>query len=247
MNFQDAGGLMLPPKEQVVALNDLTVTLSDDPHPVWQAFRSEIEANWQRMEQAKPFLFNGTVLLAGRVQLIDGRLSVEVHKTPFSTLMWWRDNFDKTPYVHTVSMAFPVTVDGEIVAIRMAEHTANAGRVYCASGTLDESDLVGNAVDVEANMERELLEETGLKITRGQRLHVLRDGGRLLIFKVVELGLDRQAVESAFEKHMAEDEEKEIDGLVFLENAENRSENFASFMQPIITWVFEENSRQRMD
>ncbi len=247
MNFQDAGGMLLPPKGQVTALDDLSVTLSNDPHPVWRAFREDIEAHWQHIQEAKPFLFNGTVLLAGRVQLIDGHLSVEVHKTPFATLMWWRENFDKTPYVHTVSMAFPVTAAGEIVAIRMAANTANAGRVYCASGTLDESDLVGASVDIEANMERELQEETGLKITRGQRLHALRDGGRLVIFKVAELGLDRMAVEAAFEKHMAVDEEEEIDGLVFIENAENRSENFASFMQPIITWVFEEHCERRMD
>jgi len=55
--------------------------------------------------------------------------------------------------------------DGAIIAVRMSEHTANPGQVYCAAGSLDEGDVVEGRCDLLGNMLREVREETGLELS----------------------------------------------------------------------------------
>ena len=50
------------------------------------------------------------------------------------------------------------------MAIRMAAHTVNAGRVYFAAGSFEPSDFRDGLVDADGNMVREVREETGLDI-----------------------------------------------------------------------------------
>ncbi len=45
---------------------------------------------------------------------------------------------------------------------RMAGHTANAGRIFFPSGSLEACDFHGGVADIDGNMARELAEETGL-------------------------------------------------------------------------------------
>ncbi|MCO6185734.1 NUDIX hydrolase [Rhizobium sp. L1K21] len=237
--FADAT-VQLPPQGVVVSISELQINLSDAPHPVAQHFPDEIEACWKGESKANPALYDGIVLLAGNVIYSHGRLNIDVHRTRFATLLWWRRNFYRTPYVHMFCMAVPMTVEGKLVAIKMAAHTANPGRIYCAAGTLDEGDLDGRTVDYDANMRRELKEETGLEIAGVHGLQALHENGRLVIFRAVELGLTVTEAEARIRMHMAVDHEKEIEGPVFVENGKSLPENFASFMGPIINWVLNE-------
>ena len=65
-----------------------------------------------------------------------------------------------------------VTKDNALIAIRMAAHTVNAGRVYFAAGSFEPEDFPDGRVDAHGNMVREVTEETGLDISgvrRGER------------------------------------------------------------------------------
>ncbi len=70
---------------------------------------------------------------------------------------------------------------------------------------------------------------------------------RLVIFKPVELGLNRAAVDETNRAHIKTAPEGEVAELIFIENFRKPREYFASFMQAIINWVFEESGHVRTD
>ena len=84
--------------------------------------------------------------------------------------MHWR-RMGANPAEHVFGHAMPVTSDGALIAVRMANHTANAGRVYFAAGSFEPEDFPTEFADVDGNMEREVLEETGLDFRSVPREH----------------------------------------------------------------------------
>jgi 8-oxo-dGTP pyrophosphatase MutT (NUDIX family) len=71
----------------------------------------------------------------------------------------------------------------------MGAHTANAGRIYFAAGTPDPNDVVGDSVDLEGGVMRELAEETGLTVpdvSPESGWTAVLDGQRIALMKIVE-------------------------------------------------------------
>jgi hypothetical protein len=78
--------------------------------------------------------------------------------------------------------------DGAFLLGVMAEHTANAGRIYFPAGTPDPDDVVGAAVALDANVSRELEEETGLRrdeLAADAGWHAVLAGRRIALMKTL--------------------------------------------------------------
>ena len=84
----------------------------------------------------------------------------------YSTFLYWRSDRRSNGAGTPSPMPMLVAADNALVAIRMAAHTVNAGRVYFAAGSFEPEDFPGGRVDLHRNMVREVLEETGLDIGR---------------------------------------------------------------------------------
>ena len=132
--------------------------------------RDDIDAHWQSLVAARPHLFNGRVLLqhrggvertaTGRPEFRGAYMEVE-----FKAFLAWRDfGYPVTGPRNGFAMAALRGADGGFVLGQMAEHTANAGRVYFPSGTPDREDITDGKVDIEGSARRELAEETGLDL-----------------------------------------------------------------------------------
>lgn len=133
------------------------------PWPFADQRRAEIAAHFAKMQREKPAIWNGRVLLARDPAFADGRLSASYFETDFASFLAWRDwGFADRGVFNGFGLGALRCADGTFVLGEMAQHTANAGRIYFPSGTPDRSDISGDTVDIAGSVAREVEEESGL-------------------------------------------------------------------------------------
>jgi 8-oxo-dGTP pyrophosphatase MutT (NUDIX family) len=131
--------------------------------PFADARRADIAAHFAAKQRDKPELWNGRVLLARNPVFSAGRFSAVYFETDFASFLAWRDwGFPDPGLFNGFGMGALRCADGAFVLGEMGSHTANAGRIYFASGTPDLDDISGDTVDIAGSVAREVEEETGL-------------------------------------------------------------------------------------
>src|SRR6476659_10000682 len=152
--------------------------------------RAEIDAYFAKLRAAKPQMWNGRVLLLRRGKITDDVLSGAYSEVDFASFIAWRDwDFPDTSVCNCFPMAALRSSDGGFVLGVMGAHTANAGHIYFAAGTPDPNDVVGDTVDLEQSVIRELTEETGLSaadVSPEPGWTALPHGQRLALMKIVQ-------------------------------------------------------------
>jgi 8-oxo-dGTP pyrophosphatase MutT (NUDIX family) len=152
--------MMLPVIHRVTSL-DLKVRQWSWPFA--EERRAEIDAHFAAEQRKRPGLWNGRVLLGRNAVFTDGRLAADYFEVDFASFLAWRDwGFPDTSVFNGFGMGALLANDGAFALGEMAEHTANAGRIYFASGTPDPDDIRGDRLDIAGSVARELEEETGL-------------------------------------------------------------------------------------
>jgi len=229
----------LPPGV-ILPVNDIDVVLDPSPHPFERDNAKAIATNWQREIVAKPALFDGTVVLLSELGYMGGRLFGRCHAVRYSTFMYWRTERAGTA-AHAFAHPMLVAKDNALIAIRMAAHTVNAGRVYFAAGSFEPEDFPGGRVDAHGNMVREVMEETGLDISnvrRGERHYALATERGTVIFRRYFLDLDADEIASRIRHFVASEAEPEIEGAVVIRGAKDLPKGLMEHMKPLIEWHF---------
>ncbi len=230
------------PDERVVfPLAALELRVLPGDHPFYLAERDAIAENWTKEVAANPALFDGRMLFQKRLELRDGKLLGESHIVPFSTFMWWRRQEKRHGGVHLFAYPVLATSDDALVAIRMGAHTANPGQVYFAAGSFEPEDVVDGYCDVEANMRRELLEETGFDLSDAQAddgFFAVRNRRVVTLLKVFRFDLTAEEVIEKIEEHMVVADDKEIAGAVAIRSADPKAHPYNIAMLPVIEWYF---------
>src|SRR3954468_4719660 len=151
--------------------------------------RAEIDAHFAKLRAAKPEMWNGRVLLLRRGEIANGVLSGAYSEVDFARFIAWRDwGFPDTSARNCFAMAALRSSDGAFLLGVMGAHTANAGRIYFASGTPDLDDVIGDAVDLDGSVMRELTEETGLgaaDVRPASGWHAVFAGPRIGMMKIL--------------------------------------------------------------
>lgn len=210
----------LPPPLEVVAISGVQLHVEAGEHSLWVQHKAEIEAHWELETAANPHLFNGQILLQERVSLDGDVLKASGKMTGFSTLLWWRARARREQIRLLFGAAIPVSVDGRVIVIRMAAHTANAGRVCFAAGSLDASDIHDSQCDVLGSMRRELKEETGLDVqdaVEDAQLYTAQSNGRCIVFRPVYFPWTGEEIMQRVAAHMKTETLSEIDEVYALE------------------------------
>ena len=206
-----------PPEATVFPIAGVDLRVLPGDHPIVATEQAAIAENWARETAANPALFDGRMLLQRRLALTESGIAGESHVIPFSAFMWWRRYPARPGGLHL--FAYPVleTSDGALVAIRMGAHTANAGQVYFAAGSLEPADIVDGRCDIEGNMRREVKEETGLDLARsipGEGYFASRMKRTVTVLRLYRFALTAQEMIERIEAHMPTAEDQEIDGAV---------------------------------
>lgn len=148
---------------QVHHVASLDLVLKPAPWPFASERAAEIAAYFDKLQAVKPAIWNGRVLQCRNRRIEDSAYCADYFETNFASFMAWRDWKPPADGVtHCFGGGALRSADGAFILGRMADHTANAGRVYFPAGTPEPGDIDGGRVDLAASVAREMLEETGL-------------------------------------------------------------------------------------
>ncbi len=230
-----------PPEQTVFPVAALNLRVLDGEHPYRESRRDGIAANWKAEVEANPALFDGRMVFQHQLAFGEEGLQGQGYIIPFSTVMYWRRQQDRMGGMHL--FAYPVieSSDGALVAIRMGAHTANPGQVYFAAGSLEPEDIVSGVCDVEFNMRREVLEETGLDLadsTPGERYYASHFRRTVTVFRLFRFDLTADEIVERIAAHMLVAEDKEIAGAVAIRSADHAAFPYNVAMFPVIDWYF---------
>lgn len=240
--FDDVG---LPADGSVHEVRSLDLRVSPSVHPLETAQAEAIARNWDAELAANPALFNGPLILQREIRYRQGHLEAEGHVAGFATFLWWRRQPELSGACHL--FAYPVLVgsDGALIAVEMAPHTANPGQVYFAAGSLDLSDIVDGRCDIEGNMRREVLEETGLDLRAAEPDPVLYASYRsrkmtlLRLFHFCETADELVESINAFARRC---DEPEITRAVAIRDGDPTAHRYGLAMLPILGWYFSQRA-----
>jgi 8-oxo-dGTP pyrophosphatase MutT (NUDIX family) len=234
-----------PARQTVFPITGVDLRVLPGDHPFYSAERDAIAENWLKETAANPHLFDGRMIFQKRLALTDKGLSGEGYVIPFSTFMWWRRQPDRQGGIHL--FAYPVieTSDGALVAIRMGPHTANPGQVYFAAGSLEPEDMAHGRCDIEHNMRREVLEETGLDLCdaqAGDGYFATHNRRTVTLLRMFRFDLTADEMVEKIHAHMLVAEDKEIAGPVVIRSADPQAYSYNIAMLPVIDWYFHQRS-----
>lgn len=229
------------PRDVILPVDRVAVRLSPAPHPFEAENGTAIADGWQREIAANPALFDGTVVLLSELAYRDRQLVGICHAVRFSTFMHWRRNKVGSGAEHAFAHAVLSGSEGALVAIRMGPHTANPGRVYFAAGSFEPVDFPGGMVDVDANMIREVGEETGLDVSNAVRdagYHILSGERGTVIFRRYRMPQTADALAEAVRRHVEVDPDPEIAGPVIIRTPREPQDGLMPYMPALIEWHF---------
>ena len=175
---------------------------------------ARIDAHWTEVLAAKPTLFDGRVLVCNELTAEDDGIGGRCFETGYKAFLAWRDfGFPGAPVMNAFAMPALRSADGAFMLGEMSATTANGGRLYFPAGTPEPSDADADGrVDFDANILRELAEETGLvadEIMLAPTWTVVFAGPLVAFMKVAQSHLDAAALEdrvTTFNASLAEPE-----------------------------------------
>jgi 8-oxo-dGTP pyrophosphatase MutT (NUDIX family) len=198
----------------IVRVERLELAFAPRPWPFASERRAEIDRYFIELKRRHPGVWNGRMLLLHDHTVGQGTFRGAYLETDFASFIAWRDwDFPDCGVRNCFSAGALRGVDGGFLLGVMAEHTANAGKIYFPAGTPDPDDIVGERVDLAGNIWRELAEETGLAgadvVAEAGWLCVLA-GPRIALVKILRARETAEALRTRIRAHLAREPMPEL-------------------------------------
>lgn len=228
------------PRDVILPVDVIDVVLDPAPHPYEIGNEAAIQRSWVEEKAAKPALFDGTVVLLATLRYRDGRIEGRCHAVRYATFLHWRGTRAGTAQ-HAFAHAMLVSSDNALIAVRMAGHTVNAGKVYFAAGSFEPEDFPSGRVDADLNMRREVLEETGLDLATASaddRYHALSTSRGTVIVRRYFFRETADELVRRIEAFVAKEVEPEISGPVVILGPDEEHAGLMPHMKALAAWHF---------
>ena len=178
----------LAPDLAIGTVGRIAIALEPYQWPFAAERRGEIDRHFARFQRDRPGVWNGRVLLLKSFAIEGDVLRGVCFEADYASFCAWRDWGFPDPNVHNVFAAAALrSADGFYLLGEMAQSTANAGLLYFPCGTPEPADLdVRLMLDLHRNLDRELLEETGIAATEVAAepgWSIVRDRGFVALIK----------------------------------------------------------------
>jgi len=227
----------------VVEVERLDLRFAPRSWPFADDRRADIDAHFAALCRDKPGLWNGRVLLMHDFQLSDRLLSGAYLETDFASFIAWRDWDCPDRSVHNCfALAALRAADGAFLLGVMADHTANAGRIYFPGGTPDPDDVFDGTVDLGANVFRELGEETGLgtaDVVADPGWHATLVGQRIGLLKTLRSPLSAEPLRERVRGFLARQARAELADLRIVRGPQDLDALMPSFVTAFLAHAWE--------
>ena len=206
---------------RILSVREIDCRLAFGRHRREAPYRTRINRLFARRKAATPSLYDGETVLSNRWRIAGGRLEIDCQRIRYAGLLHWLSTGRRQVVglqggtVHFFAVAVVIASDGRVLLGRMGPSTANAGKVYMPSGSMELEDFAGARGDLEANMAREVMEETGIDLgaaRAAQHFKVFAGQGVLTVFREYRLPLGSEELLASVRAHIAagKDEEEEL-------------------------------------
>ena len=203
---------MTPPEIHRVTTLDLRVRPYAWPFAAER--RDEIDAHFAEKQRHKPAIWNGRVLLGRNAVHTGDHLAADYFETDFASFLAWRDwGFPDPGVFNGFGMGALQSSDGAFLLGEMADHTANAGRIYFPCGTPDPDDVRDGMLDVTGSIVREMAEETGLDTadyTMDSHWTCVFAGPAIAMIRFLRVDMPGEALKARVEANLASQAKPEL-------------------------------------
>lgn len=199
----------------VTPVSSIDAWLLQEEWPWARENRALVEDHWGRLSGGNPSYYNGRVLVRRRQALTEGRLALAYVETDYASFITARDHGFPDPTAgNGFAMAALRSADGAYLLGRMADHTANAGKIYFPAGTPEPKDVLPDGtVDLAGSVLRELAEETGLTaadVDLTDRWVAVFAGARTALMREVGVPQSAEAARAGILGFLADDPRPEL-------------------------------------
>ncbi|MDH2341982.1 NUDIX hydrolase [Bradyrhizobium sp. SSUT77] len=203
---------------------------------------AEIAAHFAEKQRERPKIWNGRVLLGRDAVFTDGHLAATYFETDFASFLAWRDwGFPDKAVFNGFGMGALRASDGAFIMGEMAQHTANAGRIYFPSGTPDLDDVRGDTLDISGSVVRELEEETGLTAADYRAepdWHCVVTGPTVAMMQVINLDLPGHVARARIEANLAREVEPELSAIHLVRGMSDLTPSMPRFVTAFVEQQF---------
>ena len=231
------------PALSVVPVERLELAFAPWRWPFADARRVEIEAHFAERRRRTPELWNGRVLLMNECRLNGRTLSGRFFETGFADFIAWRDwGGADASIVNCFAMGALRAADGAFLLGVMGPHTSVAGRIYFPAGTPDPGDVSDGRVDLEANVMREVAEETGLRaadLLVAPHWHAVMAGSRVALMKVMQASTSAEVLRAHILRYLAGETQPELADIRIVRGPQDLDQQMPDFVATFLAHAWD--------
>jgi 8-oxo-dGTP pyrophosphatase MutT (NUDIX family) len=234
---------------EIVPIDRVNIAVETAPWEFAVARRADIDRHFAEFQRDRPAVWNGRVMLMNRLVVRDGAVTGTCFETDYASFMAWRAwDFPDRSVFNVFAAAALHSSDGAYLAGEMAPSTANAGMIYFPCGTPEPADVgPDGALDLTANLYRELLEETGIgrsEVEAEPGWIFVRDRGFAGLLKRLAARENATALRERVLRHAAQETEPEFIDMHIVRGPADLSPHMPPFLIAFLRHEWEQQGRR---